>query len=360
MRFVAGFFMMLCLLLAGCSNGPSQRDMAIAHAREDNFTRLCYKSAHEMIKRTPDKVTRIYLSRKSDIHGLYGSELFFNQVRPTRWAYAELLDTDVSADGPGHAGAYEVRYSAIEAQPFADGVEVKYHGVRQQIFEMQSGELIAERENYIWGQDFSRGVTCMGYDWERGNSEFVDRVLGYRYRDEGTSPLVPESHVRARGVGTTAAKIALLKDRSEATLPPGATEDYNTRTITLANGSKAYMTTFFNQEPVPRLATLVDGDDDVFVLSPGGWRTIWPLRQILLVRRDKMGKLIQKVYIQLPLYVNSKGEWGVRQKDITLEQGVLRMRVYGDIQPPGKVGRANVDTYMMQYDFVADIPPRPN
>jgi hypothetical protein len=359
MRFVAGFLFVVCLLLVGCSSGPSQRDLAIAYAREDNFTRLCYQSAHETIKRIPDKVTKIYLSRLSDIYGLHDSELFFNRVRPSRWAYAELLDIDVPTGIPGVPGAYEVRYSAIKAQPFADGMDVKYYGVRQQIFEVQSGELIAERENYVWGQDFSRGRTCIGYDWENGNSEFVDRVLGYRYRDKTKSLLVPESYVRARGVGITAAKISLLKDRSEATLPPGAIEDYNKRTITLAGGSKVRMTTFFNQEPVPRLATLRDGNDYVFVLSPGGWQTASPLRKILLIRYDRIGKLIQKVYVQLPLYVDSKDGWGVRQKYVTLEQGVLRIRVYGDIRPL-EPRRANIDTYMMQYDFVADIPPRPN
>ncbi|MCY0912412.1 hypothetical protein [Massilia antarctica] len=345
------------LTLGGCTSpGPSRRDIAAAQAQHDSFTNLCSESAHESIKRFPRIVKQIYLSESSKVYGAYGFELFFGVTRARRWAFAELLDGPAAADRVEAPGAYEVRYTYLPVTSNAAGERLQFHGVRQEIIELSTKEVIAERENYIWGKDFNRSSICIDSSWFSGSDNFVDRVLGGRYRDESSHVNTPEKYTKARILGSVPVDVKLLDVPSQSTLPPGSVFDYNDRKVTLPNGSSFRMPMYGQGEPLPGIATLVDGSDYVFVLLPGGHSRNWPLRQVLLYRRDNAGHPIEKVYVQLPRFVDWSNGWGMRQQDISIENGSVRISVYGMKKRAGEFSdQSNDGRYTMRYDFVAQI-----
>lgn len=343
------------LFLTGCgSPGPSRREIADAQNEHDAFTKLCSQSAHESIKRTALGVRKIYLSKSSDVIGAYGFELFFGVNRAQHWASAELLDGPVPDLQINTSGAYEVRYTHIPVTAMVGEKTLKFHGVRQEIIELSTKEVIAERENYIWGMDFNRSTICLSPGWFSGNNSFVDRIIGYRYRDEHLHTPIPEKYIKASILGSTPVTVELRDIPIQTALPPGAVSNYNDRKVILPDGGSFSMPSYFNGEPLPGITTLEDESSYIFVMLPNGHLRNWPLRQILLFRRDKSGKPLEKIYVQLPAFVDWSNGWGVRAEDFSLQNGTVRISVYGKKKRTKNFSdQENNGHYTMRYDFVA-------
>lgn len=348
---------MALVSLAGCASGPTESQVATAHARHDAFTDVCYAHAHETVRGMPANVREIYLSLPSPVVGLYDFELFFGLVRPRHWAGAQLIDGPALRGRDYEAGAYELRYTYLPVERVVEGSPVSFKGVRQELFDLQTGEVIAERENYLYGRDFNRSTICIDADWFQGNANFADRLFGYRYRDESPRTPPAERYVKAIQQGSRPVDIELPNYPQQDALPAGTTWNYNDRKVTLRNGGSFHMPSYWNAEPLPDLATLETEAGYVFVMLPDGHARNWPLRQLLLFYRDKNGSALKKVFIQIPRFVDWSNGWGMRPQDVSITPAGLQFSVYGRKQRTSQYSdQPNAGHYLMRYDFTAQLP----
>lgn len=345
------------LFIAGCASGPTRSELAAFQAAHDAFTEVCYNQAHETIRRSPKQVRDLYLSPPSSVVGAWEFELFFGRTRPRKWAYARILDAPAAKDQIYEGGTYELRYTYLPVQREVGAKTLTFHGVRQELIELKTGDLIAERENYIWGKDFNRSSFCIDTDWFYGNDNFADRLLGYRYRDESSRTPTSEWYVKAVPHAAQAIDIDLPNYPTQDTLPSGAEWHYNDRRITLRNGSSFGMPGQRNNEPIDGIVTLETDSQYVFVLLPNMSLRNWPLRELLLFYRDKQGKPIKMVFIQIPKFVDWSNGWGMRPQDVQITEDGLRFSVYGRKIRTGQYSdQQNVGHYRMRYDFLAVLP----
>lgn len=347
------------VLLAGCASGPTMEQIRVAQVNHDHFTDLCYRSAHEWIARTPERVNTIYMSPSSKIVGSYGFELFFGASLPRKWANAELVIGPPPQKDEYAKHVYEVRYTHIPVYQSTASGSLKFNGVRQQVVDLQKNEVIAERENYMWGTDFNRSSICTGGSWYADNNNFVDRVLGYRYRDESHNELVPDRHIKAKSIGIVTVKVELKHQNDYAAgLPHGAFFDYNkNRSVTLSSGDVFYVP-HSGQEPMPLFGSMENETEFAFVHFADGSPHTWPVRQLLLFRRDKRGKAIERIFIQLPRSVDWSNGWGYKVNEISIRDGIFYFSLYGKrrYMRDGYQALQNVGEFTQRYDFSASLP----
>jgi hypothetical protein len=345
----------LMALTLGCAGGANRQEALEMH---DALSDLCYRSAGEVIGRKASDVNTLYFSPPSAVKGDWDFELFYGTVDlPRTWGGIAVQMSFPEVQKVRSPGSYEVRYTSLPVQKKIRGTLVTFHGVRQEVVELASGDVIARRENYMWGEDFNRSSLCLGADWYAGNDGFLERVLGARYKERPRVP-TPERYVKATLVAAVDETVELKDDwyQQKNALPPGSSYDYNSRSITLAGGGRFYMPQFWTNEPIPYAGTIVAADHYVFIMLPNGSWQNWPLRQILLAYRDRQGVARKFVYVQIPPVVDWSNGWGMRAADVTVAQDRVQLSIYGKKVRTGEFSdQSNAGRYHRRYTFTAAL-----
>lgn len=337
-----------------------KREMRVVRAMHDEFSLICYQQSKEEIRSVPTRMSSLILSPPSGVEGEWGFELFFGRTGPKReWAGIPIA-TSVPERQEDRKGMYELRYTHLPQHRVVSGQEMMVHGVLQQVIDLAKNQVIAERQNFIWGRDFNRSAFCLGSRWFEDNDDFAERVLGSRYLDSKTgkprSPSKPTQYIRAIQEGTEVTDVTTRTYQDKEMMPVGGSYDDWNRKIHLPNGA-FHMLTYRGDTIMPIVATLERGDGYVFVLLPEGGLRNWPVRKLLFDFRSKTGEQIGKVYVQVPPGVDWTSGWGFDPKDVHITENRITFWLLGKrVRNTDKYGDSNNGgQYAMRYRYVAEM-----
>ncbi len=220
--------------------------------------------------------------------------------------------------------------------------------------------VLAERLDYLWGEDFNRGAQCLGSSWFDDNTAFAERVLGPKAlqsrlaegRGSRQHRIVKAVLVKTEDVDRT-----LGGDNQQDALPPGSQYDYNNRTIRLKGGSFR-MLGYGNDEPIPIVATTSQEQEVSFFMLPQGWLRNHPIRLLLINTRMETGEELRNTFVQVPPGVNWQNGWGFDKADVSTSLSKVSFAIYGE---KDKSTRAfyNQGRYRKRYVFEAPWPSMP-
>lgn len=348
----------ILIILSGCGSRGSDRHTDEAGAILDEFSDVCYRYAHEIIRRPASDVRTVHVSEESKVRNQWGGDIFYSAAgRPKSWGGIPTQPIEATNTG---VGAYELRYRYSPIERSVSGKPNLFHGVIQEVFDRAANEVIAERANYLFGSDFNRSSFCLGANWFADNDSFADRVLGPRYLDQKTgvrSPIrQPTAYVKARIIKTEPAIVNAVGVRDESALPVGSKYDYNNRTIHLPEG-KFYMPSYWNQEPIPIIGTIENDSHYIFVMLPDGGMRSWPIRQLLFMYRTKAGALVKSVFVQIPPGNHWIDGWGINPSDVHVSDTQITFSILGKKKTGQYFGyrTQNQGEYSERYTYVADL-----
>ncbi len=331
---------------------PRLQSDIVRHESQVAFERLCYERASEEIIRTSRAVKDLIMLPERGPKGAYEFDLFYGASRPKRWG-SSFVSMESSAK---EAGAYEVRHTYLPEMRSIWGTDIVFHGVRIDIYDRTSGQLMGTRTNFQWGMDFNRGQVCLGSDWFDDNQSFIERVIGPRYLELAEAEYLRRMNrrfERARLEAVDEVDVAIPYLTTEALLPAGSKFDYNNRTIWLPNGSFRMMT-FSGAEPIPIVATVVLDSQYVFAMLPQGFMQNRPPRQMMFNYRTSAGEHLRDVIALIPPGIDWSPGWGIDPKDIRVEQSRIVFKLLGDKVSGASAGR-NDGTYRKKYTLVLDL-----
>jgi len=321
----------------------------------EQFEHLCYEQAYERIGARPQMLNELVVTPEKGPSGAYGFDLFFGSSRPRTWGSVPV----VAATAAGAEGAVELRYTYLPQKYEELGRETVIHGVKIEVRDLSDGSVLAERLNFLWGNDFNRGAECLGASWYHDNQAFVERVIGPQSKEFR----VAEGHGRRQQQFTKASLVRSepvdkeLRDSSDAeALPPGSKYDYNNRTIHLQDG-EFKMLGYGNAEPIPIVATVSQGDRILFVLLPQGFLRNRPARQLLIHQRTRSGEELSNTFVQVPPGVHWQDGWGFDKEDVNVAAGKLTFSMYGEkVRSSSAPAHDNRGRYRRRYVFEAALP----
>lgn len=374
-----------CLCLSGCASTESDHYNDKSRKIHDAFSQICYDQTYEWIKRRAGEVTALSVSPPSNAKSEWGGDAFYSAAGyPKSWGglpttliqtresgvqqipsstYSESTERAIEAKPTAPVikkGSFALRYKYIPEERTIEGDVWKFHGVKQQVVDLATEEVIAERSNYLIGGDFNRSFFCLGANWYRGNDGFADRVLGNRYIEEKTGKRYPDPkpEIYLKSILTRTEDVTTkgVINRYENALPAGSIHDYNNRVIILPEG-EFYMPSYWNQEPIPIVGTIEKSDRYVFVMTPDSWMRSEPIRQLLFMYRMKNGDLIKSVYVQIPPGIEWVNGWGINPSEITITDSEITFSLLGRKKSERYITpTVNNGTYLRRYTYSASIP----
>lgn len=349
----------LCFLTSGCAT-PSDRYDEKSRKYLDVFSQVCYEHAHEWIKRKAGSVTTLAVSPSSQVSNKWNGDLFYSTGTPPRsWRGIPTLSESPPASS-GNPGSFALRYIYVPETRTVDKEILTIHGVRMQIVDLVTNEVIAERSNYLFGGDFNRAFYCLSANWYSGNDDFANRVLGHRYIDTKTGEQLPdpkpEIYLKSTLIRTDDVSIKGVIDLPQKALPAGSTWDYDHRTITLPAG-RFGMPSYWNSEPIPIAGTIEMPDYYVFILTPDGWMRSRPIRQLLFMYRKRNGDLMKSIYVQIPPGIEWGDGWGINPSEVTVTDRDITFSLLGRKKAvPYSSPTVNKGTYQRRYIYSVGIP----
>jgi hypothetical protein len=233
------------------------------------------------------------------------------------------------------------------------------HGVKIEVRDLSNGLVLAERLNFLWGNDFNRGAECLGSAWYQDNQAFVERVIGPQSKEfrvaEGQGRR-QQRFVKASLVRSESVDKELTNSSDADALPPGSKYDYNNRTIHLRGGAFR-MLGYGNAEPIPIVATVSHEDRVLFLMLPHGFLRNRPARLLLIHQRKPTGEELSNTFVQLPPGVQWQGGWGFDKEDVSLAAGKLGFAIYGErVRSGSEPTHDNRGRYRRRYVFEAALP----
>jgi hypothetical protein len=325
---------------------------------------LCYERALERVWRPARNLTVLVVSPPSAIRDVYGTELFYGSSSPDRWTARKTV-RNIAHERVD--GAYELRYTYLPETREVGGAPVTFRGVHQQVFDLGNKELIAERINFQWGNNFLRGGYCLPSGgltgWYDGNDEFLDRVVGNKYEAPGGK------ETQRRGTPKSFAKATLIgQDNVNVTLANQDLKPEGTKDVVV--GGIAYEYNYYHNPPrvqvgaIPaivgymrngiapaNLMSMTETADGYMVvaLPDGGVRNRPPL-SVLFVFLSKEVEERGRVYAQIPPGIQWTDGWGFDAKDVVLSEKTIRFSIYGAKKRTGKYSdQGNEGQYLKRY-----------
>jgi hypothetical protein len=318
------------------------------------FHALCFENAYERINEKAGPVQALTMIPDRGPQGAYEFDLFYGTSRPTEWNHAPVGSNPIAGEG-----SYEVKHTYLPQLYKLYREEVILHGVKIEIFDRATGRLLADRLNFHWGNDYNRGLHCLGYAWYFDNWAFVERVLGpqdFRFRRAEGHGRVGQEFVRARLSKVENIRTALRgwdAARDSEVLPAGS-YNYNDRKITLENASFSMVG---GSEPLPIVAWRKVGRANVILMLPNGWRRDTPPTQLMLHFRRPSGEEVANVIALIPSGEQWQSGWGVRPYDLVVKDGYVEIALYGNKVPAEDSPSAyNQGTYLSRYVFEIPLP----
>lgn len=327
-----------------------QREIRIAKQRIKTFNEICHKQAYERITKSVADLKWLVLSPPSMVLGGYGVELFYGGSRPKKWARAKVFENGIQMGD--RAGAYELRYTYQPESRVFEGSRVVFHGIKQQVVDYQSKEVIAERLNYLYGNNFNRAYVCLGEDWFGDNRAFAERVIGLE-DIKSKRRKTPVSYVKAQLIAADIADRVLSERKISELTPPGTSYDVRKKQLMLPDDN---VITSIDYE-LDVVASVERKSQYVIVRLPDDYRRSIPPLKFLLDFRLKDGQELKKVFISIPPEFDWSNGWGFDPADISIaEQEVVIKLMGGKRKSSNYPPYRNEGEYTRQYTFRASLP----